>query len=72
MFNELNSVEYFIIHKLSGFNLNTGKLENNSHNHNWKYKPFDKINRSIDDVLIEKDLKDSLINLNKAIYNKQK
>jgi len=73
-FNELNSVEHFIIHRLAGVNLN--KLEGNNvvqepiaeyGSVNWKYVQRDLLQRDISDVLLEKELKDALCRLNPNI-----
>ena len=68
-FNELNSVEYYIINQLTGVNLNSNVLnepfiENKSE---WLYKSASELNRSVNEVLIEQDLKDALIRLNPEI-----
>ena len=66
-FNELNSVEHYIIQKLSCVNLNSGSIDNNLLPNKWKYKSSDKINRDIKDVLIEAKLREALILLNTEI-----
>lgn len=69
-FNELNSVEYYIIHKLSGTNLNTSSFDNNLELYKWIYIAPEKINRSINNILIEEDIKKTLISLNPQINQK--
>ena len=69
-FNELNSVEHYIIHKLSGINLNTNYFDDNLDVYKWVYKPPEKISRSINNVLIEKDIRKALIKLNSEINQK--
>ena len=66
-FNELNSVENFIIHQLSGVNLNTGALDESLGSYKWVYKSSDQINRGIKEVLVENDLSEALIRLNPEI-----
>lgn len=70
-FTELNSVEYFIIHQLSGINLNTQEVQEPKLNNEvrWKYKSATDLNRSVNEVLIEEDLKEALIRLNPEIAN---
>ncbi len=73
-FNELNSVEYFIIHQLTGVNLNLvqhGMVREEPatyvNNAGWKYVQPELLPREITDVFLEKELKESLIRLNPAI-----
>jgi type I restriction enzyme R subunit len=73
-FNELNSVEYFIIHKLTGVNLNTsqaGIVADESVKEfgevKWKYVQSELLSREITDVLVEKDLKEALCRINPDI-----
>lgn len=68
-FNELNSVEYFIIHQLSKVNLNSSVFSEpiEPYGLQWQYKSANELNRSVNEVLIEKDLKEALIRLNPEI-----
>jgi type I restriction enzyme R subunit len=69
-FNELNSVEYFIIRQLTGVNLNAkGFFEPESHYGAslWKYIPAEKLNREITEVLVESELKAALVRINPDI-----
>ena len=73
-FNELNSVEYFIIHQLTGINLNQvqhGMVKEEPAPYGkepkWKYVQPDLLPREITDVFIEKELKEALIRLNPEI-----
>jgi type I restriction enzyme R subunit len=73
-FTELNSVEYFIIQKLTGINLNQvqhGMVKEDAvpygENAKWKYVQSELLPRDITDVFLEKELKESLIRLNPAI-----
>jgi len=73
-FNELNSVEYFFIHKLTGVNLNEIKhgnvVEESIESYDavkWRYIPAELLKREITEVLLEKELKSSLCRLNPDI-----
>lgn len=73
-FNELNSVDYFIIRQLAGINLNKiqqGMVKEEDagfgDNAKWKYVQADLLSREITDVLLERELKESLIRLNPAL-----
>ncbi|MDP1622733.1 MAG: HsdR family type I site-specific deoxyribonuclease [Bacteroidales bacterium] len=69
-FNELNSVEYFIIRQLTGVNLNAGGVLEPGEKYGaslWKYIPAEKLNREITEVLVESDLKAALIRINPEI-----
>jgi type I restriction enzyme R subunit len=73
-FNELNSVEHFIIHQLSGVNLNTaqqGFVKDGAAPYGdgvkWKYVQADLLQRDITEVFLEKELKEAIIRLNPEI-----
>ena len=73
-FNELNSVEHFIIKKLSGKNLNfqppPGVLMEEPMvfgSFPWTYQSAEELNRPTDQVLVESELRDALIRLNPEI-----
>ena len=73
-FNEQNTVEHFIIHQLTGLNLNAvqGNLvKENAVQYDggvrWKYVQADLLQREITDVFIEKELKEALCRLNPTI-----
>ncbi len=73
-FNELNSVEHFIIHRLTGVNLNnvqSGTVVREPIQEydtvKWKYVQSELLQREITDVLLEKELKDALCRLNPDI-----
>lgn len=70
-FNELNSVEYYIIQKLSGLNLNSGTVSEpqSPYGIRWNYKSAEELNRSVNEVLLEKELKEALIRLNPEILS---
>ncbi|SOE23133.1 type I restriction enzyme, R subunit [Spirosomataceae bacterium TFI 002] len=68
-FNELNSVEHYIVHQLSGVNLNSNLAQEPSSEYGirWKYKAANEIKRGVNEVLIETELKEALIRLNPEI-----
>jgi len=72
-FNELNSVEHFIIHQLTGVNLNNvqaGMVAEDYVDYDtvkWKYVQSELLQRSIEDVLLEKELTAALCRLNPEI-----
>lgn len=68
-FTELNSVEYFIIRELTGVNLNSGNVAEPKPRYgtDWQFRSASDLNRSVNEVLIESDLKEALIRLNPEI-----
>ncbi|MBO7226578.1 MAG: HsdR family type I site-specific deoxyribonuclease [Bacteroidales bacterium] len=69
-FNEINAVENFVIHTMTGVNLNeTGTLHEPmpSYGAQWIYTPASELPREITEVLIETELKQALIKLNPEI-----
>lgn len=68
-FNELNSVEHYIIKQLTGVNLNANEVSEgaSSYGNFWQYKSAQDLQRSVNEVLIESELKNSLIRLNPEI-----
>lgn len=68
-FTELNSVEHYIIHQLSGVNLNTDAVSTSksSYGLQWLYQTPEELNRGVNEVLVESDLKEALIRLNPEI-----
>ncbi|HUX59448.1 MAG TPA: HsdR family type I site-specific deoxyribonuclease [Bacteroidales bacterium] len=69
-FTELNSVEHFIIHQLSGVNLNNPQGvedKKQSYSHHWKYIPADNLGRGVNEVIEEGELIKALIRLNTEI-----
>lgn len=68
-FNELNSVEHYIIHQLSGVNLNnTGVNEPKAgYGAQWIFKSPEELQRTVNEVLVESELKEALIRLNSEI-----
>ena len=71
-FNELNSVEHYIIHQLSGVNLNSKSVNEPKAGYGtqWVYKSSDEIQRGVNEVLVESELKETLIRLNPDIAAK--
>jgi len=74
VFNELNSVEHFFIHRLTGVNLNEAKsgykveeATSSYGDYKWRYVPGESLKRDITEVLLEKELKESLCRLNPDI-----
>ncbi|WP_081210525.1 type I restriction endonuclease subunit R [Salegentibacter sediminis] len=68
-FNELNSVEHYIIHKLSGENLNNGDVAEPEQTYGkwWEYKSANELKRNVNEILNEEELKKALIRLNPEI-----
>lgn len=68
-FNELNSVEHYIIHQLSGVNLNASRVaeEKTPYGAQWQYISPQQLNRTVNEVLVETELKAALIRLNPEI-----
>lgn len=68
-FNELNTVEYHIIHQLSNVDLNKSEVQDESSTYGaqWQYKSSKDISRSVNEVLLEQELKNALIRLNPEI-----
>ncbi len=73
-FNEQNSVEHFIVHQLSGVNLNSiqaGLVRevdvDYGGNAKWKYIQPELLPRDLSEVFLERELKDALCRLNPAI-----
>lgn len=73
-FNEQNTVEHFIIHQLTGVNLNSvesGIVKEDPVQYGdaakWKYIQPELLQRDISNVLLEKEFKEALCRLNPAI-----
>lgn len=73
-FNEQNSVEHFIIHQLTGLNLNSvhgNMVEDDGvvyeDETKWRYVQPELLHRELTDVLAEKELKQALCRLNPDI-----
>ncbi|HCT71446.1 MAG TPA: hypothetical protein DF409_10935, partial [Bacteroidales bacterium] len=72
-FTELYSVEHYIIHQLTGVNLNQNTLAESKATYGslWKYKTAEALNRGMNEVLDEPELKAALIRLNPEIADRQ-
>ncbi len=72
-FTEQNSVENFVIHLLTGINLNSVRENISSEPMapynigEWKYIPADLLTRETSDILLDKELKESILRLNPDI-----
>lgn len=68
-FNELNSVEHYIIHQLTGVNLNNNTVAEpqTGYGAQWQFVAPNDLQRSVNEVLLEQELKDALIRLNPEI-----
>lgn len=73
-FNEQNTVENFIIHRLTGVNLNrpaAARVEEpaapNYATARWQYLPADQLARDTTEVLVEPELRQALVRLNPEI-----
>lgn len=68
-FTELNSVEHYIVNQLTGVNLNKGGVHEQKvgYGTQWTYKSAQEIERGVNEVLEESELKRALIRLNPEI-----
>lgn len=68
-FTELNSIEYHIIHKLSGVNLNQGQVADTpkSYGAQWQYVSAEVLNRGVNEVMVESEVVEALVRLNPEI-----
>lgn len=68
-FTELNSVEHYIIHRLSGVNLNVQAVQEPTPKYGtqWVYKTAAELDRGVNEVLVEPELKAALLRLNPEI-----
>ncbi len=69
-FTELNSVEHYIIHQLTGVNLNSSETVSETqkpYGVQWEYKSAETLNRGVNEVLVESELKEALVRLNPEI-----
>lgn len=73
MFNELNTIESYLLYQLTGIKVNSseglavGEQQIPYSTYKWKYIPADLLKRDEKDVLIESELIDALIRLNPTI-----
>ena len=73
-FTELNSVEHYIIHQLSGTNLNNENVSETplqSYGAEWQFQSPEQLDRGLNEVLIESQVKAALIRLNPEIQANQ-
>ncbi|OQK17261.1 DEAD/DEAH box helicase [Methyloprofundus sedimenti] len=68
-FTELNSVEHYIIHQVSGVNLNADNIATpkSSYGTQWVYQSAEELNRGVNEVLVEVELTAALLRLNPEI-----
>lgn len=68
-FNELNSVEHYILHRLTGINLNARGVQEPqpAYGAQWVYQTAAELDRGVNEVLVEPELKAALIRLNPEI-----
>lgn len=68
-FNELNSVENYIIKQLTGVNLNTNEVseDRSLYGGYWEYRSSNELQRGVNEVILESILKSFLIKLNPEI-----
>lgn len=68
-FTELNSVEHYIIHQLSGVNLNEANWQEDSmpYGFQWKYQSANDLSRGVNEVMVESELKEALVRINPEI-----
>lgn len=76
-FTELNSVEHFIISRLTGTNLNTqtksdavAEDSDTAYGHFWQFRSPQELDRSVNEVLLVYELRSALIRLNPEIAEK--
>jgi len=71
-FTELNSVERYIIHQMSGVNLNQSKVAepNPTYGGTWQYESPEQLGRGVNEVMVEAELKAALLRLNPEIKQK--
>ena len=72
-FTELNSVEHYIIHQMTGVNLNDAQVNNQVNEPHgqyalqWQFKSPEQLSRGVNEVLVESELVKALIRLNPEI-----
>jgi type I restriction enzyme R subunit len=71
-FTELNTVEHYIVNKLTGVNLNSSILGEPkvSYGFEWIYKSTEQLNRGVNEVMVETELREALIRINPEIAEK--
>lgn len=69
-FNERNTVEHYVIQRLSGTNLNQPNTANEPatpYSGQWEYIPAADLDRGIQEVMVESELRQALVRLNPDI-----
>jgi type I restriction enzyme, R subunit len=68
-FNELNSVEHYIVHQLTGVNLNADAVQEPGSRYGigWVYRSAAELQRGINEVMVESELKAALLRINPEI-----
>lgn len=72
-FTELNSVEHYIINQMSGVNLNTAHESSqvneprSQYGAQWQFQSAEQLGRSVNEVLVEPQVKAALLRLNPEI-----
>jgi len=68
-FTELNSVEHYLIHQMSGVNLNANQVSEPQpiFGVKWQFQPPEQLARGVNEVLVESQLVKALIRLNPEI-----
>jgi type I restriction enzyme, R subunit len=71
-FTELNSVENYIIHRVSGVNLNQNPIAEplKSYGAEWQYQSPEQLGHGVNEVLVEATVKEALLRLNPEISQK--
>ena len=72
-FTELNSVENYIINQLTGVNLNQGQVAEATlkpYGAEWQFQSPEQLGRGVNEVLVESQVKESLLRLNPEIHTK--
>ena len=68
-FTELNSVEHYIIHQMTGVNLNTNQVSEpqKTFGIQWQFQSPEQLGRGVNEVLVESEIVKALIRLNPEI-----
>ena len=68
-FTELNSVEHYIIHQMTGVNLNANQISEpqKTFGVQWQFQSPEQLGRGVNEVLVESELVKALIRLNPEI-----
>ena len=69
-FNEINAVENFVIHTMTGVNLNETNMAHEAqapYGVQWEYLPASELPREVTEVMVETEVKKALVSLNPEI-----